>query len=194
VVEHRTRRDRGHGGRRDARLSQHGSISRIRTAGGSVEKVASRIPAPDGLALDREFAYTVAARGILLRAPKAGGDPIPLGAAHGGNAAGLAADAEGVYWPVRETVVRLANGATTPTTYGVLRRDAQPRVFVADARTIYVTAPDSQGRALYALPKEGGCPVVILRSRRIDIGPIALDATHVYFASREGVMRVPKRK
>jgi hypothetical protein len=122
--------------------------------------------------------------GIVSQCPP-GVSPVSFGGIEGSANYKIVTDASGVYWtdfkgslmkagPSGKDPAPLANGLS------------QPGSLAVDDDTVYFV---EYATALSRIPKAGGSPVVLAQG---PIDALAVDKTHVYFTSTEGVSRVEK--
>lgn len=122
--------------------------------------------------------------GIVSKCPP-GVSPVSFGGIAGSANYGIVTDASGVYWTDFKGSLMKAGPSgkdPAPLASGL----SEPGSLAVDADTVYFV---EYGTALSRIPKAGGSPVVLAQG---PIGAVAVDKTHVYFTSTEGVSRVEK--
>lgn len=148
--------------------------------------IAAKQPGPSAIALNADFVYwNNAGRGMIRKAPRRGGPVVTLfdgGGELGGHS--IAVDVDSVYFDRGLEVMRVPK-AGGPATH-VADIPSLPAVIVADDDGVYVATSDRVGQHA----RGGG------ESRALgadtDIWDVAVDATHVYWVSGDGVRRVAK--
>jgi hypothetical protein len=114
-----------------------------------------------------------------------GVSPVSFGGVEGSANYGIVTDASGVYWTDFNGSLMKAGPSgkdPAPLATGL----SLPGILAVDADTVYFV---EYGAALSRIPKAGGSPVVLAQG---PIDALAVDKTHVYFTSTEGVSRVEK--
>jgi len=149
--------------------------------------LAGEQPGPSAIALDATHLYwNHAGSGLIRRMPRSGGAVETVydgGGELGGRS--IALDADAVYFDQGWDVKRVAKRGGPATQLGPL--DSLPAVLVADDEAVY-----SVTHATVARHAKGGGDTRFLANGS-DIWDVAVDATHVYWVSDDGVLRVPKK-
>ena len=157
---------------------------------GSGEEILAEVPEMNSgtnrLAVDETHVYGTFEHGIL-KAPKSAGERTVL--VNGQHYMGeITTDATHLYWfdnggvdqpKLLQRVAKTGGEVQTLDRRESLRTSARP---VLDDSYIYVVA--DFGNAIDRIPKGGGKPFRLVRHEASDISELALDRTHLYFATR----------
>jgi hypothetical protein len=156
--------------------------------------LASSITKPYGIAIDSAYVYfTDNGAGSVYKVPLAGGTLVQLATGQGG-ATGVAVDTAGdVFWTLNVAggaIMKLASGATTPTTLA-----SQPNAYwlATDSTNVFWTIGNSN-TSIMKIGVGGGTATAIVSGQSWPWG-IVLDATNAYwgtFQNNDGVWKAPK--
>lgn len=138
--------------------------------------------------IEGDSLFGVAASDVAFRVPKAGGAVVALGVTDGAMTIdrGYAYFRSGGRWARLPIAGGAAEyGAALPENVNL---NGQA---VADERALYASGSSKGGFAVYAFPKGGGCPTVVVQKTE-EIGPVAVDDAWLYFGTESGVFRVKK--
>ncbi len=158
---------------------------------------AQAIAAPQsayGIAVDGRFVYWTSNMqgGAVWRANKDGTSPTKI-ASDQSYPAGIFVDDRAVYWTNKSlsgSVLKLVKGATVPQTLAADR--TQPDTIVVRDPYVYwdETGPDRQD--IVRLPSCGGSGLPLRIAVKQDVLDLAVDGTHVYWATGAFLLRVPR--
>jgi hypothetical protein len=160
--------------------------------GGAVGTLTWGQSTADSIVVDSVNVYWTA-DGEVLGMPLSGGAPVVLATGqwlpHG-----LAVDGTSVYWTCTDGSVMkapIAGGAWTLLATGPSYTIpiVGMRNLAVDATHVYWTNPGSGG-AVLEVPIAGG-DAIVLASGQASAGPIAVDATNVYYGTAASLMTVP---
>jgi hypothetical protein len=170
------------------------SVAKVPLGGGAVTALVSGVKAANGIAVDRSRVYfcgLVSDAVQLVSVPLAGGLPSVL--ATGFTNDPIAVGPRGVYGsgPGRILAAPLAGGAASPVVPdGTLDLSSFATYGIAvDAHSVYWTLFGDPTSVMKA-PIEGG-PATTLTSAAGPGEGLAVDADFIYFATGQGVMKVP---
>lgn len=164
-------------------------LVRAPLAGGPSTLIAQKLPNAIELVVDGGFAYVTTrgpkpGKGSVLRVALTGGATSVL-AADQDDPTDLIVDATHLYWTVGKQLVRLAKGASTPQVvfadFDAVATELR-RAYVVDEHHLYWTSTSDE---VCRANKDGS------DRTRIDdgdhLGPIAVDAKHVFYASGDTI-------
>jgi hypothetical protein len=147
---------------------------------------------PDRIALDATHVYwSNAGSNSIARATKDGSQEEVLAKSLSEPAA-LALDESHVYWAEGWDIVRLAKAGGEPQTLNTDHHSFAKALAVDDTHVYYLRdAEEGLGWVLVRIPKTGGAEEILFSGTSLGEA-VYVDATHVYWATREQLLRYAK--
>ena len=164
-----------------------GAVLKVSKFGGTITTLASMQNVPNSIAVYGADAYwTNRVGGSVMRVPTGGGTATPLVPTGQTQAAGIAVDANFVYWATH--VASVGTIAKSPLGGGGFSNIGTnldyPAVIAIDATHVYFTRPVANG-SVSKVALGGVVPVDIATAQAQPNG-LAVDSTHVYWTTQTG--------
>jgi sugar lactone lactonase YvrE len=167
----------------------NGSIMKVSVDGGSVTSLVSGLDSPSAIAVDQANIYWTEWYGsVVKRLPLKGGEPITLASGKGA-LDNVVVDDTNVYWSDlgRGTVMKMPISGGTPTAFAPAQK---PSAIAVDRQNVYWT--DLERGTVMKTSIAGGRPAATLASVQGRAHGLAVDATHLYWASGfDTLMKLP---